>query len=221
MAIKKKGKAAKPKTKDVKDSLRVTVKTPSGRLLYPHLVEQNTQGKYPSNAWETQLLISKADWKKEGKELREAVLAVGRDYFQDPKLTLDDFPNPIKDGDDKEQELYHDHILIRAKNRQAPPRIVNVKKKDLDEDEIAAIKSGDYGRLVVTVAPYEPQGGGVTLYLTIVQYITKGVAIGGGAAAALELLDEVNIDDLEEDEEETDEEETEEDEDEDDESLDI
>ena len=197
-------KKKKTPSKKKADVLRIRTKTPQGRIVYPHLVTPNEKGKYPSGKFEITFMISKDIWKEEGKALREAVLKVGRAYYKDDALKLSDFANPFQDGDDKESSLFHDHIVMHPKNKQQP-MIVDFQKKELSEDAIKAIKSGDYARLAVTVAPYEQQGGGVTLYLDVLQFLSKGAAIGGGVGAALELLDEIDAEDLDDDESEDDE----------------
>lgn len=195
-------KAPTKKTKAVK------IVTPIGRLSYPYLNETDSGRENSDNKYKTDLLITKDVWKKEGKALKEAVLLVGRKFYKDKSLELSDFANPFKDTDVlkkySDSKEIKGHILIRCKS-EFLPIVVNAQKKELSDAERKQIKGGDYARLVVAVYPYPNGEGGVTLGLNLVQYVKPGEALGGGKAAALAQIDEIEIepDDIDtEDEEE-------------------
>jgi len=204
MVIKKKpaGKKAKaPK-----------IVTPIGRLSYPYLNEPDSGRENSDNKYKTDLLIPKATWKAEGKTLKEAVLAVGREFYKDKSLELSDFANPFKDTDKLEKysdiEEVKGCILIRCKS-EFKPTLVNAQKEEMSEAQRKEIKGGDYARLVVAVYPYPNGEGGVTLGLNLVQFVKPGEAFGGGKAAALAQIDEIEIepDDIDTEDSEEDEEE--------------
>lgn len=172
---------------------KVRVLTPIGRILYPHLLEPHSQGQYPTNKFQCDILFDKSQWEAEGKAARIAVLKAGRAFFGNPKANLSDFKNPFKDGDDKEQELWHGSIYMTPRS-QFKPRVVGPDMKDFSDERIRLIKGGDYVRLVLSIYPYSQQGGGITCGLEVVQFAKEGEAIGGGRGASLELLSEIEVD---------------------------
>lgn len=191
-----------------KSSDRVRIVTPIGRIIYPYLLTKDVGRQNSSNKYSVQLLIPKKEWKKEGADIRDCILRVGQKYFEDKSLDLEDFANPIHDGDDKAAtgEFYAGQIYLVAKS-DYQPAVIDGKKKDLKEDRVRRIKSGDYARLVCTIYPYEQ--GGVTMGLEVVQFVREGEAITGGRAQSIEMLDEMEIEDdedledpMEEDEDE-------------------
>lgn len=124
-------------------------------------------------------------------------------------IKLKHFANPFKTGNDKDMsnEAYHcykDKMFITPKKhvdqveKQGLDRIVVIgpNGKELSDEEVSRIKSGDYIRAVVSVYPYSQQGGGVTLGLETVQFAKVGEALftGGVKAAAMNVLDELDID---------------------------
>lgn len=186
-------KRTKPAT-IAKAKERILIKTCVGKLLFPCLVEPETRemnlGKY-----HTTLLITKEDWKsKEAcKVMRENILKAGRAYFGDSSLKLTDFNHPFKNGDEKEQEYMHGHIVVAAKS-DFIPKVVGPDRKELSREQIATIKGGDYGLIVANAYGYNRNGNtGISLGLQVVQFARPGEAIGGGAAAALEMLDEMEV----------------------------
>ncbi len=188
----KTGKAKTAAAPAAKKIDRVRVYGPVGRILYPHLVEPNSQGLYPSGKYQCDILFPKSTWKEDGKEMRMAVLKVARQFFGNPKLTLEEFANPFKDGDDKEQDVFHGSIIMTPKSQFAPT-VVGPDRKEFSSERIRLIKGGDYIRPVLSVYPYTQSGGGVTCGLDVVQFAREGEAIGGGRGAALELLEELEV----------------------------
>lgn len=208
MPVKKKSKIHKLK-----------IYTCKGILSYPQLTEPDEGREFSDGKYKTDFLISKADWKTSGKELRDAVLEVGRAYFKDRGLELSDFKNPFRDTDKMEKYSASPRvkgcILIRPKSDYKPV-IVNAQREEMSESEVKAIKGGDIAHLVVVVYPYSTGDGGVTLGLNAVQWVQAGEALGGGAASTIAMIQEVEvdaevIDPDEESEDEEAEEETEED----------
>lgn len=197
------------KAKKKKTLNRVRLVTPVGRIVYPYISRLDEGRVNSTNKYKVDILIPKSEWKEKGKELREAVLAVGRDYIDDDTATLSDFDNPFKDGDAKEQDFFKGMVVMTVKS-QNKPMVVGPDKKEYTDEEIEKIKGGDYARLVVSVYGYE-QGPGVTLGLEVVQFVRPGAALGGGRAASVAMLDELDIepDDLDLDSSDDDDEEEE------------
>lgn len=200
-----------PKKKAIKNKMKV--RTPVGILSYPSVVEPDTGREFSDNKYKTDLLIPKASWKTDpdAKKLRQAVLKVGRAHFKDDALELTDFNNPFKDTDKMKKYSADDkvkgHILISAKS-EFPPVIINAQKKEIPEKDAKQIKGGDFARLVVVVYPYSAKGNdGVTLGLNLLQYYKEGDALGGGRAALIEMMDEMEVEAEDPDMEENDSEE--------------
>lgn len=204
-----KGKAEKIKS--------VKITTPMGRLSYPFLNEPDSGREFSDNKYKTDFLIPKDIWKTEGKELKDAVLFVGREFFKDKTLELSDFKNPFKDTDKLEKYSSSDEVkncvLLRCKSVYKPivvgPHKTNGQWADLPEEERKKIKGGDYCKLVVAIYPYGTGDGGVTLGLNLVQFVKPGDSLGGGRAAALAQLEEIEIepDEIDNEEKEVDDEE--------------
>lgn len=207
------------KTK-VKNTNKIKVVTPPGTLSYPFLGTPDTGRQYSDNKFKSDFFISAEDWKNhpDAKKMRAAVLKVGRKFFNDDSLELDDFKNPFKNFDKaaktraasgnpfeaKVVQRLKGAIFISPKS-EFQPMIVGANKDDqLTEAEVKKIKGGDQARLVVIAYPYSTGDGGVTLGLNLVQYIKSGEALGSGAAASLNMIDDIEIepDDLDTDEEE-------------------
>lgn len=151
--------------------------TPKGRLSYPHLLERNTQGNYPSDKYETLLLIPKTS---DISVLNEACNAVFKEMFSDE---LDDPSElkhpPIKDGDEKGGE-YAGHWYIKAKSDNRPA-IVGANPKDtIDSPEM--VYGGQWARLSLDVYGYKKPGNkGIAWGLKNVQILGGGEPFGGGA----------------------------------------
>jgi len=183
---------SKKRKDDKKESTKVL--TPMGRFSYPNLATPDEGRKYSDGKYKTDLLMTKEDFKVDGKALREMVLKVGRAFYNDESLALTDFWNPFKDMDKVEDIQDHEKgcVCITAKS-DYPPAVFGPDKEPLDAEEIAAIKGGDYGRLIVSVYPFSHGDGGVTLALVGVQYARAGKAFGQGQKALLNMLDEIEV----------------------------
>lgn len=180
-------------TKKAGKGLTIKLVTGLGKFAYPHLVVPNSSGEFPSDKFEIKHLMPKASWKEAGANLREAIMAVARDkYGPDIAKTLKDFPNPLSDGDTKDQDYYKGMVIITPKS-SSKPRVLGPKKNILTDDEVKAIKGGDYGRLVVSIYGYTKGKGGIGIGLEAVQFSHVGEAIGGGNAAAINLLDDLEV----------------------------
>lgn len=203
--------------------------TPIGRFSFPYLAEPDTEKRgdfKPDNKYKVDLLIDKKVWKDDelvknlkANCLKEAKKKWGKD------VELADLRLPFIDVDKKaakkgkEDELpkgVKNCVIIRAKTLKKPKVVGPKKDEEFTQEDIEAIKGGDYGRMVVVPATYTLDGNrGINLYLQVVQFQQEGEGFGAGFAKSMELLDdiEVEMDDLEEsdddEEEESEEEETE------------
>lgn len=184
-----------------------------------------TSGSYPSNKFVVTGLISKKDWKRDEQtqKMKEAVLKVGRAFFDDEDLELDDFTNPfnpIKEmsgtNEDKENPIYAEYpggFQFKVKSEFKPggfhlPAKQGEAPKQMTEKEIEAIKGGDYLYLGLSVYAYTQSGGGVTMGLQNFMFAAVGDPLGTSGSGAGDLYDDIeyvepeDAEDAEEDEEE-------------------
>jgi len=193
------------KKKDKAESLRVL--SPKGRFSFPRIAEPNpSDSQFDKNKYTTDFLITRETWDTDpaAKAMRQAVLKVGRAYFEDDTLTLKDFNNPFKDMDKVEGKEVADsvkgHVAVRAKS-DTRPVFIGAKKNsaggwsDLPESRVYAIKGGDWGRILVSVYAYADKGSGagVSFGLENVQWIEAGESFGGSNRASLNMIDEAEV----------------------------
>lgn len=181
------------------------VVTPQGRLSFPYLHTPDVgRSEYSDGRIKTDLIISKADFKEQGTALVNMVVDVARDFFGDEGLTLNDFAHPFKDTDklpkDRRQKLPESvrdgHIIIRAKfwgkDEDDRPEIIGPDKSVWGEKQVKKIEGGHWARLIVRPFGYPQQGGGVTLALSLVQYI-KPDEVFGGRTSSIDMIDEMEV----------------------------
>lgn len=194
-----------------KKALRKVLVLPPGRASYPFLAKPDEGREYSDGAWKFDHLVLKETWKKphpnpkdvealRGKTweqvIQEAILDVYRDLKGDAKLTWADVKkHPLKDlaSDPKTEEKMKPYMMMRVKNKNNQPLIVDINKKEMSQEEIAKIKGGDWVEPVVSVYSYSQSGGGVTFGLDIVRFIQKGEPFGLGASKHLGLLDDIEV----------------------------
>lgn len=179
------------------------VKTPIGRIVFPHVAKKDESGQFATGKYKTTLLIPKdADM----TALKTAVLEAARETWG-AEIKLKDIQHPFRDGDAKDSEKYPDfagHISITAKSKNKPV-CVGPARKPLDDVE-SDIYSGCYGRLAVTAMSYlttvnvkQSDGSivpekirGVTFLLEAVQKTKDGDRIGG-AGASVEVFNDGEV----------------------------
>lgn len=151
--------------------------TPKGRLSYPHLMERNSSGDYPSDKYETLLLIPKSENINPLKAAAEEVLkqAFGAKY-----ASLDTLKNPpLRDGDEKGGE-YAGHWFLKAKTDNRPGIVGRNPKERIDNPE--EIYGGQWAKLSLVAYSYNKAGNsGVAFSLQNVQILGNGEKFGGGA----------------------------------------
>jgi hypothetical protein len=168
------------------------------RLSYVHLFQKyapegtNDEGKYMTN-----VLIPKNE-KETIKAINEAVenakkaAVVSKWNGKEPKkLDL-----PMRDGDDKDDEVYDDMFYLNAKSRQRPGIVDRDKSPIVDEEEIY---SGVWAYVSVTFFGYDVSGSkGVACGLNNVMKFKDGERLGGrnSAESDFEDIDSEDDDDL-------------------------
>ncbi len=182
---------------------RIQIWTPAGRVSFPFFSAPDTGREYSDNKYKGDLLISKDAFKTQGKALQEAVLKVGKEYFGDKfDLKTGKYKLPFKDTD-KDDKIVNDAmrncIMVRAKTTKQPTFIGPRKNSDgrfpeLTEDEVRAIKGGDWCVFNVTVFPYDQSGGGIALGLNVVQFWKSDVGFGQGKGMIIESAAELELD---------------------------
>lgn len=200
-----------PKTQTIR------VWSPPGFFSYPFLAVVDSGRQYSDDSFKTDLLIPKAIFKEKGKELQDAVIEVGKAHFGSTyKLKGGKQRSPFKDTDSDdaiENDRMKGCILIRAKAKPRKrgaqilpairpmiigPRKVGDKFPQLSEEQIQAIKGGDWGCLQLGVYAYDQKKdgfeGGVTFGLNAVQYWKEGEALGQGRSQILETAQELECD---------------------------
>lgn len=155
------------------------VVTQKGRLNWPSLLEKNTGGKYPSDKFETTIMIPKA---ADVSNLKAAAMAVAKEAFGDKVKSLADLAySPIRDGDEQGGS-YKGCWTIRAKST-FKPQIFDKAGHPLADD--SEIYSGQYARLSLVPLSYKTGGKpGVTFALRNVMILGGGERIGGGGNGA-------------------------------------
>ena len=115
------------------------VVTPKGRLNWPHLLEKNTGGKYPSDKFETSILIPKT---ADVTALKQAAMAVAKEAFGDKVKSFADLAYaPIRNGDEQ-GGTSEGHWTIRAKSNYKPRLFDSTGKREVTDD--SEVYSGQY-----------------------------------------------------------------------------
>jgi hypothetical protein len=167
------------------------IATPIGRFSYPFFLEKKTGGQYPSDKYECDLLVTPEEFNsKQGEVLQQAIIMAAQELFSDATIeSWEEFQSPFKEVEGPDGNTY---IRIRAKS-QYKPTVYNAQKKEMDDEDVKDIKGGDYGRLVVQHWTYTKKDGGVSLNLEAAQFWKEGEAFGQGSTAALDILDEMEV----------------------------
>lgn len=164
------------------------------KLSYPHVFEKyqgqdNEEGKYMTN-----VLIPK-DEKKTIEAIEAAIEEakkagiVSKWGGKEPKK----FTNPLRDGDEKEDEIYEGNMFLNAKSSKRPGVVDKNCSPITDEDEIYG---GVWCYVSVTFFPYDFNGNkGVGCALNNLKKFKDDDPIGGGKQTAESDFAEFNDDD--------------------------
>lgn len=117
-------------------------------------------------------------------------------HFKGVAITHKDFRYPLRDGDEyadnqaelgKDAEAYRGCVFIKGATLNQPPVFDENGEDMIDLNEI---KSGDYGRLSITIWPYSKKGKGITVFLNSVKKTEDGEPLGNAGGTAEEFDDE-------------------------------
>lgn len=185
--------ANKKKTSE-KEYLREDIWTPPGIFSFPFFVQPDEGRKLSDGLYKVDLFIPKATFKEHGKAIQDAVLRVGKSRFSDFTLK-GEYHTPFKDtdlDDTVENDRLKNCIMIRAKgnmkdDRAVRPVFIGPRKNSqgafdpLSDDAIAEIKGGDWGRVKISLFPYDfsTDSKGVSCRLLAVQFWKSDEPLGG------------------------------------------
>ena len=162
---------------------KVKVVTGLVRLSYVYVWEPKAQ-KDGSLKYSVQLIIPKSDTKTL-KAINDAVDTV----IEQNKAFLGDRPRaglklPLRDGDAErpKDSAYKDCFFMNVSSKLAPQVVDKDVNPIIDKEDVY---SGCYGRVSMTIFPYNTDGGiGVTGGLNNVQKVKDGEPLGAHSSAA-------------------------------------
>lgn len=165
------------------------------RLSYTHVFAKfNPDGSDKDGKYMTNILIPKTE-KETIKAIKEAIEAakkagiVSKWGGKEPK-SLD---LPLRDGNDKEDDVYAGHYYLNAKSNTRPGIVGRNKEPITDEEEIY---SGVWCDVSVTFYPYDVVGKrGVACGLNNLMKFKDDEKLGGRASAENDFADIDNEDD--------------------------
>lgn len=153
------------------------------RIAYPHLFQPYAYQDGPNKKYEATFLIEKSD-EETIAQIRRACSAAKEKKFAGKSVELS---NPMRDGDEMNQEAFSGHWVIRAKSKpredgSGRPGVVLPNLKQAEPDDI---QSGDFVNADIAAFGYDVSGNkGIAFALNNVQLVAKGDRIGGGKARA-------------------------------------
>lgn len=167
------------------------------RLSFTHVFNKYSPNGEGDGKYMTNVLIPKSE-KKTIKALEQAIEAakkagvVSKWGGKEPKK-LD---MPLRDGDDKEDDVYQDHLYINAKCNTRPGVVDKNKNPIVDEEEMY---SGVWAFVSVTFYAYDVSGNrGVACGLNNLMKFKDDDHLGGRVSADSDFadIDDVDDDDL-------------------------
>lgn len=165
------------------------------RLSYTHVFEKyNPDGDSKNAKYMTNVLIPKSEKEtvnavKQAIEAAKAAGIVSKWGGKEPKK-LD---MPLRDGDDKDDEVYANTLYVNAKSSTRPGIVDRNKAPIVDEEEIY---SGVWAIVSLTFYPYDTTGNrGVACGLNNIMKFKDDEKLGGRVSAESDFADIVNVDD--------------------------
>jgi hypothetical protein len=169
---------------------------PLARFSYVHVFETHTNSESNKDEYGIQALIPKvgADGKPnpDVKTLQDRIAQIKKELFTDRKKPVPpEFWNPLRDGDkDVKQNgesfgpAAEGHFVLSTKAAEdRQPKVVGTQRDE--KGKLVALttglKSGDYGRLGITLYGYTKGKSGVGAGLRTVQLVQQGEALGSEA----------------------------------------
>lgn len=155
------------------------------RLSYTHVFEKYVQdGEKPEDAkFQTNVLIPKSE-KKTIEAIKKAIEAAKKSAIvakwggKEPKKLEN---SPLRDGDDKDDEVYEDHYFINPKSKTRPGVVDKKCVPIVDEEEIY---SGVWAIVSVTFYGYDAKGKkGITCGLNNIMKFKDDDHLGGRVSA--------------------------------------
>lgn len=164
------------------------------RLSFTHVFNKYSPNGEGEGKYMTNVLIPKSE-KKTIKALEQAIEAakkagvVSKWSGKEPKK-LD---MPLRDGDDKEDDVYQDHFYINAKCNTRPGVVDKNKNPIVDEEEMY---SGVWAFVSVTFYAYDVSGNrGVACGLNNLMKFKDDDHLGGRVSADSDFADIDDVDD--------------------------
>lgn len=166
------------------------------RLSYVHLLEKYApDGVSDDNAkYMTNILIPKNE-KETINAINKAIAQTQQEGVVSKwggKMPKKEIYNPLRDGDEKEDELYEDHFFLNAKASTRPGVVDRNRVPIMDEEEVY---SGMWAIISITFFPYNFNGKpGIGCGLNNVMKFKDDIRLGGRASADTDFA-EIDIDD--------------------------
>lgn len=165
------------------------------RLSYAHLFEKWQPDNAAGDAkYMTNVLIPKSE-KKTIKTLQEAIEATakaGAAKFKNGKVPAK-YDSPLRDGDDKEDELYQDHYYMNPKSSSRPSVVDKNNQPIMDPEEMY---SGVWAYISVSFFVYNVSGNqGVGCFLNSVRKFKDDERLGGNGNGADDFASIIEDDD--------------------------
>jgi len=170
---------------------RVKIVTGKVRLLWPALfTPRGFQGGPPK--YSVEVLIPKSD-KAMVKKFTDGIRQAISDRWGDQKS-----PSNVKvwfrDGDQEGRgPAYEGHYFFSASDKQNPPGVIDENRETVLDPHL--VKSGDWGRVSITVFTYDKPSPGVSFGLNNVQWLERGEPVGSRAAPEEDFKDAWGVDD--------------------------
>jgi hypothetical protein len=163
---------------------KILAVTPAGVFAFAWIAKPDTGHKYSDNKYKVTLVLPGST---DLSAIKEKALKAAAAEF--PKVPAEDIVLPWKDGDDSKKDEFKGKTLLTAKSK-FKPQVVDSKRKELPEG--VQVRSGDEGKLVINLYPYEKtekvregkkvtevQTYGVSAQLNVVQLLKKNAGGGG------------------------------------------
>lgn len=165
------------------------------RLSYVHVFEKYTPEDGTEGKYQTNILIPKSE-KKTIKVLQDAIEAAKKAAISSKwggkipkKLEI-----PLRDGDDKDDEVYEDHFYLNAKSTKRPGIVDRNREPIADEEDVY---SGCWAIVSVTFYGYNKNSNGIGVALNNIMKWKDDEPFGSAVSAE---TDFENIDADEDDE---------------------
>lgn len=161
------------------------------RFSYVHIFETHTNSESNKDEYGIQILIPKTNV-EDVKAIQGAIAQIKKEMFADRKKPVPpEFWNPLRDGDKDTRQngesfgaAAEGHYVLSSKaSEDRQPKIVGTQRGEGGKllALTSGVKSGDYGRLGITLYGYTKGKSGVGCGLRTVQMVQVGEALGSEA----------------------------------------